>query len=114
MESHSIETETRGEHLTIPKTDDAIKLEQLEKTSTESPIESVEPVTDHVTAKTWLVIIVCISSRTRILRLTEIQILSSTFGLSFWPVPTTGAMQAGLGAKFGDPTSTFWMSMSFF
>ena len=42
--------------------------------------------------------------------LTEDQILSSTFGLSFWPVPTTAAMQAGIAAQFGDPTSAYWMS----
>ena len=29
------------------------------------------------------------------------QILSSTFGLSFWPVPTTAALQSRLGAQFG-------------
>ncbi|OQN98125.1 hypothetical protein B0A48_15957 [Cryoendolithus antarcticus] len=46
------------------------------------------------TWKTWLVIF----------------ILSSCFGLSFWPVPTTAAMQGKLGAKLGDATGTsiYW------
>ncbi|ERS98189.1 uncharacterized protein SPSK_06068 [Sporothrix schenckii 1099-18] len=39
----------------------------------------------QMTWKTWLVIF----------------ILSSTFGLSFWPVPTTGAMQSQIVAWFG-------------
>lgn len=39
----------------------------------------------EMTWKTWLVIF----------------ILSSTFGLSFWPVPTTGAMQSQIVAWFG-------------
>lgn len=38
------------------------------------------------------------------------QILSSCFGLSFWPVPTTAAMLSKLAAKLGDPTgvSSYW------
>lgn len=35
-------------------------------------------------------------------------ILSSTFGLSFWPVPTTSALQAGLATRFGKPLSSVW------
>ncbi|KAK4891378.1 hypothetical protein LTR27_010032 [Elasticomyces elasticus] len=47
-----------------------------------------------MTWKTWLVIF----------------ILSSCFGLSFWPVPTTGALQGKLAIKLGDTTgtSTYW------
>lgn len=45
-----------------------------------------------MTWKTWLVIF----------------ILSSTFGLSFWPVPTTAAMYTTLAAKFDNPTSGYW------
>ncbi|KAK5726188.1 hypothetical protein LTR17_013003, partial [Elasticomyces elasticus] len=43
-----------------------------------------------MTWKTWLVIF----------------ILSSCFGLSFWPVPTTGALQGKLAIKLGDTTGT--------
>lgn len=35
-------------------------------------------------------------------------ILSSTFGLSFFPVPVTAALQAGLATKFGKPLSYVW------
>ncbi|KAK4496022.1 hypothetical protein PRZ48_013291 [Zasmidium cellare] len=47
-----------------------------------------------LTWKTWVVIF----------------ILSSCFGLSFWPVPTTSAMQASLATKLGDATGTtvYW------
>jgi hypothetical protein len=44
------------------------------------------------TAKAWFVIF----------------ILSSTFGLSFWPVPTTAALQSKLAIKFGEPLSSAW------
>jgi hypothetical protein len=50
-----------------------------------------------MTAKTWFVIF----------------ILTSTFGLSFWPVPTTAAMQATLGARWGTPTAIYWFSKLF-
>jgi MFS family permease len=45
-----------------------------------------------ITWKTWFVIFV----------------LSSTFGLSFWPVPTTAALQGKLSLQFKDPTSMAW------
>jgi MFS family permease len=45
-----------------------------------------------ITWKTWFVIF----------------ILSSTFGLSFWPVPTTAALQSKLAIKFGEPLSSAW------
>lgn len=49
---------------------------------------------EHITWKTWVVIF----------------ILSSCFGLSFWPVPTTGAIQAKLAPMLGDEagTSSYW------
>ncbi|KAF2404505.1 MFS general substrate transporter [Trichodelitschia bisporula] len=66
---------------------------QAEKIEDPHVVEVQRPEeNERVTAKTWLVIFV----------------LSSTFGLSFWPVPTTGAMQTGLGARWGDITSTYW------
>ncbi|EME77273.1 uncharacterized protein MYCFIDRAFT_42500 [Pseudocercospora fijiensis CIRAD86] len=48
----------------------------------------------NITWKTWVVIF----------------ILSSCFGLSFWPVPTTSAMQTTLASKLGDAggTSVYW------
>jgi MFS family permease len=36
------------------------------------------------------------------------QVLSSTFGLSFWPVPTTAALQSKLSIQLGDPSSVAW------
>lgn len=45
-----------------------------------------------ITWKTWFVIF----------------ILSSTFGLSFWPVPTTAALQSKLSVIFNNPTSMAW------
>jgi len=42
------------------------------------------------------------------------QILSSTFGLSFWPVPTTGALQGRLSARWGDPVSAGWYGACFY
>ncbi|OAA63518.1 Fungal trichothecene efflux pump [Niveomyces insectorum RCEF 264] len=51
-----------------------------------------------MTWKTWIVIF----------------ILSSTFGLSFWPVPTTGAMQAQLVVWFGgDPALVGWYTPAY-
>lgn len=40
----------------------------------------------------------------------SMKILSSCFGLSFWPVPTTAAMQAKLAIKLGDETgiTSYW------
>lgn len=74
--------------------------EGSDNTVTPPPEKSVDvyraPEDAKMTAKTWFVIFV----------------LSSTFGLSFWPVPTTAAMQAALGAKWGAPTSIYWFSMS--
>lgn len=52
---------------------------------------------DKMTAKTWFVIF----------------ILSSTFGLSFWPVPTTAAMQATLAARWGTTTALYWFIPAF-
>ncbi|KAF2708021.1 hypothetical protein K504DRAFT_503209 [Pleomassaria siparia CBS 279.74] len=45
-----------------------------------------------ITWKTWAVIFV----------------LSSTFGLSFWPVPTIAALQSKLSIQFNDPSSVAW------
>lgn len=56
------------------------------------------PEDAKMTAKTWFVIF----------------ILSSTFGLSFWPVPTTAAMQSSLGLKWGAPTAIYWFSKPVF
>ncbi|KAF2006271.1 MFS general substrate transporter [Amniculicola lignicola CBS 123094] len=70
---------------------DVEKVEQIETT----PPPTVIPLASdsvEITWKTWFVIFV----------------LSSTFGLSFWPVPTTAALQAKLAARFGEPTSSAW------
>ncbi|KAH6672054.1 fungal trichothecene efflux pump [Halenospora varia] len=89
VQEHPVE----GDHAS--KSDVITEHRENEKdvSSTQSPVESVTPAAEHVTAKTWIVIF----------------ILSSTFGLSFWPVPTTAAMTGTLATKFGNPTSAYWM-----
>lgn len=32
-----------------------------------------------------------------------------SFGLAFWPVPTTAQIQGKLVAKFNDPDAAFWI-----
>jgi hypothetical protein len=59
-------------------------------TPARQPLQNAEGETVTITWKTWFVIF----------------ILSSTFGLSFWPVPTTAAMMGRLAIQFGDPTSS--------
>lgn len=66
-----------------------------EEASPNNPVDlSAIGEAEHITWKTWVVIF----------------ILSSCFGLSFWPVPTTGAMQAGIAGLLGDEsgTSSYW------
>lgn len=71
-------------------------IEQIEQVS-DAPtpphgLQNAEGETVTITVKTWFVIFV----------------LSSTFGLSFWPVPTTAAMMGRLAIQFGSPTSAAW------
>ncbi|KAG9258701.1 fungal trichothecene efflux pump [Emericellopsis atlantica] len=66
------------------------QVEHVRNSGDQTPSIHVE--TEGITLKTWVVIF----------------ILSATFGLSFWPVPTTAAMQAGLAAQFGEPQSLVW------
>jgi len=61
-------------------------------TPQQNVLENADGETYNITPKTWLVIF----------------FLSSTFGLSFWPVPTTSAMMAKLAIQFGDPQSSAW------
>jgi MFS family permease len=69
-----------------------LSAQQLEENVVSPSPPILEENNAHVTAKTWVCIFV----------------LSSCFGLSFWPVPTTAAMQSKLVAKLGDPTSVYW------
>lgn len=72
---------------------DIEKIEQLSDAPTPShTLQNADGETVTITWKTWFVIF----------------ILSSTFGLSFWPVPTTAAMMARLAVSFGEPTSQAW------
>lgn len=73
---------------------DIERIEQVSDapTPTHKPLQNEEGEVVTITPKTWFVIFV----------------LSSTFGLSFWPVPTTAAMMAKLAIQFGDPTSSAW------
>jgi hypothetical protein len=107
METQTIERDDTSS----TKPGDTIQHHENEKELIESPVESISPAPEHVTAKTWIVILVsfCLAIYGE-LQLMALRILSSTFGLSFWPVPTTAAMQSILSVKFGDPTSTYWMS----
>jgi MFS family permease len=59
-----------------------------------------EPATagfSDLTLKTWI----------------AISLLSSSVGISFWPVPTTSPMLATLGAQFNDSASSAWFLSSF-
>ncbi|KAF2653504.1 MFS general substrate transporter [Lophiostoma macrostomum CBS 122681] len=71
-------------------------IEKVEKVTDVTPpsggLENRDGESVSVTWKTWAVIFV----------------LSSTFGLSFWPVPTTAALQTKLSIAFGDPSSVAW------
>ncbi|KAK6429261.1 hypothetical protein LTR95_014595, partial [Oleoguttula sp. CCFEE 5521] len=71
-----------------------IRYHEGSSTASPKPEDHVVGAEAAMTWKTWLVIF----------------ILSSCFGLSFWPVPTTAAMQGKLGAKLGDATGTsiYW------
>lgn len=73
---------------------DIERVDQLSDAPTPSRhvLENEDGETYNITPKTWLVIF----------------FLSSTFGLSFWPVPTTASMMAKLAIQFGDPTSSAW------
>jgi MFS family permease len=62
------------------------------RTPTHQPLQNKDGEAVTITWKTWFVIFV----------------LSSTFGLSFWPVPTTAAMMGKLSIQFGAPTSSAW------
>ncbi|KAH6882515.1 fungal trichothecene efflux pump [Alternaria rosae] len=72
--------------------DEKRDIEQIETVAATPPQTFVTPDATTITPKTWLVIF----------------ILSSTFGLSFWPVPTTSAMMSRLAIQFGAPTSSAW------
>jgi hypothetical protein len=70
---------------------------------------------ETITIKTWIVIFVGTVDFTKLLlgSLADMQqILSATFGLSFWPVPTTAAMQGKMAAQLGDAQSVVWFSES--
>jgi hypothetical protein len=72
-------------------------IERIERVSdaptpTHQPLQNEDGEAVTITWKTWFVIFV----------------LSSTFGLSFWPVPTTAAMMGKLSIEFGAPTSSAW------
>ena len=64
--------------------------EEIVTPNSERAIDNEAPMT----AKTWCVIF----------------ILTATFGLSFWPVPATAAMQTTLGIRWNDPTAIYWFS----
>lgn len=59
--------------------------------------EPAEASLSSITWKTWI----------------SISLLSSSVGISFWPVPTTSPMLATLGAQFGDVESSAWFLSSF-
>ena len=73
---------------------DIERIEQVSDAPTPAhqPLQNEDGEVVTITPKTWFVIFV----------------LSSTFGLSFWPVPTTAAMMGRLAIQFGDPASSAW------
>ncbi|CAH0017768.1 unnamed protein product [Clonostachys rhizophaga] len=80
----------------LPSQDEKEKVtnQQVEdaKVSTDNDLGVTQDGSEIITAKTWIVIF----------------FLSATFGLSFWPVPTTAAMQVKIATRFGDPLSYVW------
>ncbi|KAK7209659.1 hypothetical protein V2G26_016837 [Clonostachys chloroleuca] len=80
----------------LPSQDEKEKVtnQQVEdaKVSTDNEPVVTQEGSEVITAKTWIVIF----------------FLSATFGLSFWPVPTTAAMQVKIATRFGDPLSYVW------
>jgi MFS family permease len=89
-EAHNSEAVRRS---SIEKSDPE-RIEQASNTTTPTrlPLQGEDNVSVSITWKTWFVIFV----------------LSSTFGLSFWPVPTTAAMMSKLSIQFGAPASSAW------
>jgi len=86
-------------------------IEQVEVASVPPPHVAIASDDTRVSAKTWVVIFVGVHSQLTVFYFANLsQILSSTFGLSFWPVPTTAAMQGILGTKLGSATSVYWYS----
>ncbi|CAK7222167.1 hypothetical protein SBRCBS47491_004777 [Sporothrix bragantina] len=75
-----------------PGSNAAVDVEHLDQAG---PVDYTEST--DTTWKTWIVIFV----------------LSSSVGVSFWPVPTTSPMLATLAAQFGNPTSSSWYLSSF-
>jgi hypothetical protein len=71
------------------------------------PFEEEEPV---VTFKTWIVVLVSVSS-SRVVwvenNLTG-QILSLGYGLSFWPIPVMANIGGSVAAEFGAPEKYIW------
>jgi MFS family permease len=59
--------------------------------------EPAEAGFSSITGKTWV----------------AISLLSSSVGISFWPVPTTSPMIGVLGAQFNDAQSSAWFLSSF-
>ncbi|KAF2790607.1 MFS general substrate transporter [Melanomma pulvis-pyrius CBS 109.77] len=89
-------TEEVGNDVERPLSTEKHDIERVEQVSDYSPspeiLQNSEGESVAITWKTWAVIFV----------------LSSTFGLSFWPVPTTAALQGKLSLQFGDPSSVAW------
>lgn len=69
--------------------------------------EDAEPI---VTLKTWLVVIVSVlSSAQREQPLKRFQVLSASYGISFWPVPFFSQIQTQMSASFGsEPAMGTW------
>ncbi|KAH7121050.1 fungal trichothecene efflux pump [Dendryphion nanum] len=88
--------ETKADGLQSRSSIEKQDIERIEQVSDISPapdaLQNAEGESVTLTWKTWFVIFV----------------LSSTFGLSFWPVPTTAALQSKLSIQFNDPTSMAW------
>lgn len=88
-------TETRETDMADRSSLEKADVERIDRVSDASApqrqgLQNAEGETVTITWKTWFVIFV----------------LSSTFGLSFWPVPTTAAMMGRLAIQFGAPTSS--------
>jgi hypothetical protein len=94
----------------VVKTSDSLKEKDAENPVAHLPRSDEEY---NVTLKTWCVVLVRkIQSQESTERLTRFQILSLSYGISFWIVPAVSACQTVTATQLGDPTAAaFYVSL---
>ena len=91
MAVEEVTHDSTARSMSLEKTD-IEKVEVIPNSPPPTVLQNSDGESVDITWKTWFVIF----------------ILSSTFGLSFWPVPTTAALQSKLFVIFNNPTSMSW------